>query len=452
MKKILLIDDDVNFLKVYKKILIQRGYDVATLDIPLDTLALLKKENFTLVITDMMMPKINGLELLREIKKEFEEIDVIILTGEGSVESAVTAMKEGAYTYLTKPVNIDELLMEIEKCLYLQSLREENKYLKEKILQGQDEFLGDSIQVKEIKEKIRIAAPTDATILITGESGTGKELAAELVHNNSNRKDKSFIKVNCAALVESVLESELFGHEKGAFTGALTEHKGRFELANTGTLFLDEIGEVSLNMQTKLLRVLQEKEFERVGGMKTIKTNFRLIAATNKDLKKEVEEGRFREDLYYRLNVIPIHLSPLRERTEDIPLLLQYFLKKFSKEMNKNIKAFGSDTEFLLKQYAWPGNVRELKNIVERLVVFTQGTAIIDVQYLPSEIYSKDCAPKSLSTFQEARQKFERSFLKESLNRNGWNISRTAKEIGLARKNLQIKIKQYQLKDVEGAT
>ncbi|MCW7999907.1 hypothetical protein CFK35_18760, partial [Clostridium sp. cpc1] len=372
MTKILLVDDEISFLNIYKKILKKNGYEVVTANNGLEALDIFKKQSFNLIISDMVMPKMDGLQLLKEVNKQ-GTVPMIILTGKGSIELAVKAIKEGAYTFLSKPVNIDEFLIEIEKCLNHQNLRDENQYLKEQILEGQNEFLGETESIKDIKERINIVAKTDSTVLIRGESGTGKELVAELIHKNSLRKGKPFIKVNCAALSENVLESELFGHEKGAFTGALYERKGRFELANKGTIFLDEIGDISLDMQTKLLRVIQEKEFERVGSSKTIKTDFRLIAATNRNLEKEIEKGNFREDLYYRINVIPICVPPLRERKGDITLLFNYFIGKFSKEMRKDISNISQKAKELLISYNWPGNVRELRNICERLVVFTQG-------------------------------------------------------------------------------
>lgn len=445
MTKILLVDDEISFLNVYKKILKNNGYEVVTANNGLEALDIFKKQSFNLIISDMVMPKMDGLQLLKEVNKQ-GTVPVIILTGKGSIELAVKAMKEGAYTFLSKPVNIDEFLIEIEKCLNYQSLRDENQYLKEQILEGQNKFLGESKSIKDIKERINIVAKTDSTVLIRGESGTGKELVAELIHKNSLRKGKPFIKVNCAALSENILESELFGHEKGAFTGALYERKGRFELANKGTIFLDEIGDISLDTQTKLLRVIQEKEFERVGSSKTIKTDFRLIVATNRNLEEEVEKGNFREDLYYRINVIPICVPPLRERKEDIILLFNYFIEKFSKEMRKDISNISQKARKLLMSYKWPGNVRELRNICERLVVFTQGDTI-DESYLPMEFFYKDefFNNKKILDLKEARDNFEKKFIQESLIRNKGNVSKTAEEIGIARKNLYEKINKYGL-------
>lgn len=411
MTKILLVDDEISFLNIYKKILKKNGYEVVTANNGLEALDIFKKQSFNLIISDMVMPKMDGLQLLKEVNKQ-SNIPMIILTGKGSIELAVKAIKEGAYTFLSKPVNIDEFLIEIEKCLNHQRLRDENQYLKEQILEGQNKFLGEAESINDIKKRINIVAKTDSTVLIRGESGTGKELVAELIHKNSLRKGKPFIKVNCAALSENILESELFGHEKGVFTGALYERKGRFELANKGTIFLDEIGDISLDMQTKLLRVIQEKEFERVGSSKTIKTDFRLIAATNRNLEREIEKGNFREDLYYRINVIPICVPPLRERKEDIILLFNYFVGKFSKEMRKDIFNISEKTKELLISYNWPGNVRELKNICERLVVFTQGDTI-DESYLPMEFFNKDESFSNEKTLdlKEARDNFEKKFI-----------------------------------------
>lgn len=445
MNKILLIDDEISFLNIYKKILEKNGYEVITAKNGFEGLNTFKKESFSLVVSDMVMPKMNGLEFLKEIKK-ISNVPVIILTGKGSIESAVEAMKEGAYTYLSKPINIDELLIDVKNCLNYENIIAENKYLKEQILEGQDKFLGNCEEIKDIKKRINVVAPTDSTVLITGESGTGKELVAELIHKNSLRKEKPYIKVNCAALSENILESELFGHVKGAFTGALYERKGRFELANKGTIFLDEIGDISLNTQTKLLRVIQEKEFQRVGSNKTIKTDFRLIAATNKDLEIEVRKGNFREDLYYRINVIPINVPPLRERKEDILIVFSYFIEKFSKEMRKEVSNISETAKEILISYNWPGNVRELKNIAERLVVFAQGKTINE-KYLPEEFFydKQEEFHNEERNLKIARENFESNFIKKALVRNEGNVSRTAKEIGIARKNLYEKINKYDL-------
>jgi DNA-binding NtrC family response regulator len=446
MFNILLVDDDLGFINIHKKILERKDYNVITASSGAEAIEVLKKENISLVITDMVMPKMGGLDLLRNIKKDWKEIPVIVLTGKGSIESAVASMKEGAYTYLTKPVNIDEFLIEVNKCKTYQELKDENIYLKERLVKDKGEFLGESSIINKIRDEIMTVAPTNSTVLITGESGTGKELIAELVYRNSLRKNKSLVKVNCAALSESILESELFGHEKGAFTGAIERRKGRFEIAHQGTLFLDEIGDMSLNMQTKLLRVLQQKEFERVGCTKTIYSDFRLIAATNKDLKKEVKLGNFREDLYYRINVIPIHITPLRERKEDIRILFDYFIEKFSMEMNRNIQSTSKELERILTSYNWPGNVRELKNIAERAVVFAN-EGRIDPNFVKNQLILNCDSSFDEKSLKEAREKFEKNFIIEALIENQWNVSKTAEEIGIARKNLYEKMKRYGLKD-----
>lgn len=446
MFKILLVDDDPSFINIHKKILQRKNYDVITANSGLEAMEILKKEDISLVITDMVMPQMTGLELLRNIKKHWGELPVIVLTGKGTIESAVESMKEGAYTYLTKPVNIDEFLIEVNKCKVYQELKDENTYLKERLIQEKNDFLGNSNIVNNIRNEVMIAAPTNSTILITGESGTGKELIAELIHRNSLRKNKPLIKVNCAALSETILESELFGHEKGAFTGASEKRKGRFETAHQGTLFLDEIGDMSLNMQTKLLRVLQEKEFERVGSSKTIYSDFRLIAATNKNLRKEVKLGNFREDLFYRINVIPVHITPLRERKEDIVILFNYFINKYSVEMNRNIEPIDSKLETILRSYNWPGNVRELKNIAERGVVFAK-EGKIDFNFLRNQLILNHDSSFDEKSLKEARENFERNFIVEALIENQWNVSKTAEEIGIARKNLYEKIKRYDLKE-----
>lgn len=370
-----------------------------------------------------------------------------MLSGKGNIKDAVEAMKLGAYNYLLKPVDIEELLINIKKALNLKNIGEENYiYRNEKSeLFKENRIIGKSDHINEIKSRINAIADVDSTILIMGETGTGKEIVAQEIHYNSKRRNKPLIKVNCAALAKTVLESELFGHERGAFTGAFNLKKGKFELAHGGTIFLDEIGELPIDVQVKLLRVLQEKEFERVGGIKTIKADFRLITATNKDLKKEVEEGRFREDLFYRLNVIPIYLKPLRERKEDILPLAEYFLKKYSKELNRNVKGFDEQALKIINHYDWPGNVRELKNIIERCVVFCKRDKITPEE-IPQEIKSKTSMSESSKPLKKALDEFEKQYIISSLNENNWNIKQTSEKIGIARKNLYEKIRKYRIK------
>ncbi|WP_461614019.1 sigma-54-dependent transcriptional regulator [Clostridium sp. Marseille-QA1073] len=448
LNKILMIDDDESFLKIHCRILQSKGYDVNTAINGEYALTMLKNEPYAVVICDIVMPGIGGIDVLNKIKNEYIDIQVIMLTGEASISGAVEAMTFGAYTYLVKPLNIEEFLLNVERALNFYNLNTENRILKNRIeaMEKKVQLLGNSIEIKEIKRNINIVASTNSTVLITGESGTGKEIVANLLHQNSSCSDGTLVKVNCAALSESILESELFGHERGAFTGAISTKFGRFEMANGGTLFLDEIGEISLKLQSKLLRVLQEKEFERVGGTKIIKANFRLISATNKNLSEEVAKGNFREDLFYRINVVPIHMPPLKDRLEDIPILLNYFLQYFCSEMRKPFMAFSDKALKILMEYSWPGNVRELRNLVERLVVFSSST-IIHTHDLPKEIKNEEITKikDDKMPFLEAKKIFEKNYITQALKRNNWNISATAKQINIARKNLQLKIKQLDL-------
>lgn len=449
-KHIALIDDDEGFLKVYSHILKSNGYVVKTASNGTDGIQLVKTYNFPLVIMDMVMPGLDGLEVLKAIKELDNQSQIIILTAEGSITNAVEAMRYGAYTYVTKPINIEELLLLIERAYQFYLMSEENKSLKDRIkeIEGKELLLGNSQAIMNIKDTIQNLVSTTATVLITGESGTGKEIVANLIHYNSERAKGPFIKVNCAALSENLLESELFGHEKGAFTGAISTKRGRFELADIGSIFLDEIGELSLNIQSKLLRILQEKEFERVGGTISIKTDFRLIVATNKNLREEVKKGNFREDLFYRISVVPIHIPPLRERCEDIQLLLEHFLEVYKKEMLCKDVSFNEEVIQLLQHYKWPGNVRELKNIVERLLVFVRNRPI-EIRDLPEETKRKsNSSENNPRTLQQAKKLFEKDYILKVLKRNGGNITLTAKEIGIARKNLQIKMKEHGLRDV----
>lgn len=449
MNKILMIDDDKNFLKVYSEILQESGYEVVTAASGPDGIAKFRKEFFSIVILDILMPEMNGIEVLKKIKEEYPSMIVLMLTGEGSIESAVESMELGAYTYMQKPVDIENLLYNVKRAMELYKLNSENLHLKNRIelSGGEFELIGSSESIANIMNQIKKVAPTYSTVLITGESGTGKEIVANLLHRFSLNKDGPLIKVNCSALSESLLESELFGHEKGAFTGAVSTKQGRFELARGGTLFLDEIGEISSKLQVKLLRVLQDKEFERVGGTNTIHSEFRLICATNKNLVDEIEKGNFREDLYYRINVIPLETVPLRERREDIPVLLRHFIAYYCNEMNKPYVDIKDTAMEALMQYDWNGNVRELKNLAERLVVFSSGDPI-SLSMLPEEIRMKDSWEKDIFSmdFREAKWAFERKYLNSVLTKYNWNISKTADKIGIARKNLQLKIKQYDLK------
>jgi two-component system nitrogen regulation response regulator NtrX len=394
------------------------------------------------------MPGRDGLEVLGELRSSRPELPVVMMSGHGTIETAVRATKLGAYDFIEKPLSYDKLLLCVSRTLEAAQLERENRRLRE-ALRGSSEIVGESAVMRELKQQIALAAPTDGWVLITGENGTGKELVARQIHLQSKRADKPFVEVNCAAIPEELIESELFGHEKGAFTGAIQRKRGKFELADSGTIFLDEIGDMSLMTQAKILRMLQEHRFERVGGTETLEVEVRVLAATNKDLAKEMSEGRFREDLYYRLNVIPFHVSPLRERPEDIPLLVERFLDRFSAAGAR--KTISPRALERLMAYSWPGNVRELQNIVERLVLMTPEVHI-DVDHLPAHIVTpgRERVPRlgGADRLAEARASFEREFLIEKLRANGWNISRTAEVVGLARESLSRKLRSLGV-DVE---
>lgn len=447
--QLLIVDDDKELLKIYEKIFKMNHFNVLTASDSPAALELVKKRQIGVIVSDIIMPKMDGMVLLHKIREINPSIQVIMLTAEGSISGAVEAVRAGAFTYLLKPADINELIFNVQRAFELYSIKDENIILKQQMLEksGRKLLVGNSRKIEEIRSKINTIAKTDTTVLITGESGTGKEILANMVHYQSNRADKPFVRVNCAALTESLLESELFGHEKGAFTGADKTHRGKFEIANNGTILLDEIGELSMNTQAKLLRVLQEREFERVGGSGTLKINFRLIASTNKDLKREVEMGSFRNDLYYRINVMPIRLPPLRERKEDIAVLANYFISELSKEMNKKISPLSQEAIEIFRGYDWPGNVRELRNIVERLVVMSH-TSEINLSDIPEELKINGrvkILPKAGASLIESRKEFERQFILDALSRNHQNVGRTAEDISIAKKNLYKKIKEYQI-------
>jgi two-component system response regulator HydG len=391
--KILLVEDDAENRLAMSKILQGAGYDVAEKDNGQDALDYINAKAVDIVVTDMRLPVVDGVELLKRTKAKDHEIEVVLMTGYGTVETAVESIREGAYDFITKPIRKAQLLRTIEKAAEKQYLSRENRVLRAQIAANDSKHLiYVSPQMRDIARMLEQVAPSTATVLITGESGTGKEVVADTIHAASPRRLKPIVKVSCAAIPDTLLESELFGYEKGAFTGANARKEGRFELANGGTLFLDEIAELSPSIQVKLLRVLQDGKFERLGGTRTIDTDVRIITATNKDLQREVAEKRFREDLFYRLNVINIHIPPLRQRKEDIPLLAIYFLKRYSERNHKAVEKFAEDAMLALTSYDWPGNVRELENAVERAVVFTNGTAV-----------ALSALPQGVSAFAESR-------------------------------------------------
>ncbi len=393
MPRIAIIDDDETVRDVLTSYLTEKGYDVLSSDKGDRGLELLLTERFDAALVDLVMPGIGGMDILKELISRKIRLPVIIITAYGTIQNAVESMKLGAFDYVTKPFNLEEIGIVIERALELSRLERENLLLK-KQLRGRYNFsglIGDSIKMQRVYELIEKVADTDSTILITRESGTGKELVARTIHYNSSRAEGPFVPLNCAAIPRDLLETELFGHEKGAFTGAISTRIGRFELANNGTLFLDEIGELDPSLQVKLLRVIQEREFERVGGVKTIKVDVRIIAATNRNLEEAVAEGKFREDLYWRLNVIPIHLPPLRERREDIPLLVDYFIKKFHRKRKGKALIIPPEVMSVIIKYEWPGNVRELENLIERLSVLVTDETV-KIQDLPERFIKKSPA------------------------------------------------------------
>jgi two-component system, NtrC family, nitrogen regulation response regulator NtrX len=448
MKTILIVDDEESIRESLDGILQDEGFRTLFARDGEEGLAMLRDETPDLVLLDIWMPGIDGLEVLRRIKANYPEQQVVMMSGHGSIETAVRATKIGAFDFIEKPLSLEKVLLTIQNSLKVGQLVEENRSLRAKICKD-DEMIGESPAIRELKAQIAIAAPTSGWVLITGENGTGKELVARAVHAYSQRREKPFIEVNCAAIPEDLIESELFGHEKGAFTGATIQRKGKFDLSHEGTLFLDEIGDMSLKTQAKVLRILQERKFERVGGNRTIEVDVRVIAATNKDLEEEIQKGNFREDLYYRLNVLPFHVPPLRERREDIPALTSHFLKHFCSKESRETKSLSPEAEEILLSYPWPGNVRELKNIIERLVIMTPDNLITERQ-LPASLRTRKSPLRAVataadpsSTYREAREEFEREYLIQKLEENDWNISRTAEVIEVERSNLHRKIKSY---------
>lgn len=444
VENILIVDDEPLVRNFLNEVLKREGYRI---DMAVDGESALKKVEknyYDVIITDVRMPGINGLALLEKIKDLSPSTAVIVITAYGSIENAVEAMKVGAYDYLTKPIVPEQIKIVIQKVCKYRNLIEENRYLRSEInrFYGSYELIGKSPAMRNIYRLINKAAPAKSTVLIYGETGTGKELVARAIHYTSPRKDKPFIKLNCAALPEDLLESELFGYEKGAFTGATEKKEGRFELAHKGTLLLDEISETSHNFQTKLLRVLQEEEFERVGGTKTIKVDVRIIATTNRDLKKAVEKGKLREDLYYRLNVIPIYLPPLRERKEDIPLLANYFLKKYNHQNGRKIKGFSTDCMELMTKYHWPGNVRELENAIQRALIMSEGEFITPADL--SLIISSN-STDNIRIGEMSLEELEKKVIINTLKKVKGNRTKAAEILGISVKTIRNKIKKYHI-------
>lgn len=456
-KTILVVDDEEDIRDSLKGILKDEGFAVELATNGSEALDRVETAMPDLILLDIWMEGTEqGLDVLAGLKKKYPVLPVVMISGHGTIETAVTATKLGAYDYIEKPLSYDKILLVIENCLNYQLLAEENLLLKRQAAK-RFHLTGSSNVMKDLKKQIETVASTNAWVMITGENGTGKELVAHTIHRLSNRADRPMVEVNCAAIPEELIESELFGHERGSFTGADSHRRGRFDLANHGTLFLDEIGDMSLKTQSKILRILDEQRFERVGGDKTIQVDVRVIVATNKDLREEIRKGTFREDLYYRLNVIPIHVPPLRDRKEDISLLVQDFLEEFSRENNSEPKRITDETMSALLAHDWPGNVRELKNLVERLVIMSPGARIefssllggfepITSQFTASPSF------KTAPTLREARNMAEKEYISAKLAKNKGNISQTAEEIDIDRTSLHKKIKALGINEANDDT
>ena len=445
--KLLVVDDDAGHRSMLLTLLADWGYRLESAQDGETSVALCRAQPFDLVLMDVRMTGISGIEALKEIKLRQPDLPILIMTAYSDVKTAVEAIKSGAYDYLTKPLDFDDLRQALERALDHAGLRHENKALRETLSTSLDTggIISRSPAMRQLMQNLAAIAPSEATVLITGESGTGKELIARAIHNNSSRRKEPFVAVNCAALTESLLESELFGHERGAFTGAEGRRKGRFQSANKGTIFLDEIGEISAAMQSRLLRVLQEREIQPVGSDQTIKIDVRILGATHRDLARDVDQGRFRQDLYYRLNVVTLHLPPLRERPDDIPLLAGHFLKKFAEKNRKQVKTFTPEAMHRLNAHAWPGNVRELENAVERAVVLLAGE-YVDARDLPPALLSGQAAgdtpgavPSGLTL-----EEMERQVIVAALAAADGNKSEAARRLGITRKTLHAKLRKYE--------
>jgi DNA-binding NtrC family response regulator len=454
MEKILIVDDDPEILNVIADILREAGYEVDKAEDGRKAIRCVEDDFYDLVITDLNLPQVDGMKVLQYVVDQSPETMCVILTGYGTIKGSVEAIKMGAFDYITKPVKSDEILIVVEKALKFRQLERENTLLKQQLRKKYrfENFVGDSGPIQKVFELIERVADTDSTVLITGESGTGKELIAKAIHYNSHRQDNPMVVINCGAIPEELLESELFGHEKGAFTGAHKMRVGRFELANGGTIFLDEIGDMSPNLQVKLLRVLQEQKFERVGGTRTLEIDVRILAATNKNLISAVNRGRFRQDLFYRLNVIPIRVPPLRHRKPDIPLLLDFFIKKFNKQNRKRITGFSQEGLDCLMEYRWPGNVRELENLVERLIILSNGDQI-ELEDVPDSIKGKPSnvesievkIPKDGIVFDQAVEEYEKKLILQALAETNWVKTKAAKLLNINRTTLIEKMKKKNL-------
>jgi len=434
------VDDEESIRIMLKRVLSGEQYEIKEAINGLEALEKITREKYSAILLDLKMPQMNGLQVISKIKEMDINTPIIMMSAYGTIPDAVEAMKIGAVDYIVKPFDLDELKMILDRMIRQDEMENENQYYKEEEDKrfNFEEIISQSQAMQEVLKMIKQVAPLPTTVMITGESGTGKELIARAIHKNSPREGKPFVVANCVAFSSNVLESELFGHEKGAFTGASTRRMGRFEIAHGGTIFLDEIGEINLMTQAKLLRVVQEKEFERVGSSTSIKVDARIVAATNKDIKKEVEEHHFREDLYYRLNIFHIHIPPLRERKEDVPLLVQHFIEKYNRILNKRIPCLSKEAIGLLMDYSYPGNVRELENIIERAMIMCNGE-MIDKDFL--FFFEQKNINQKNGTIKE----MEKEMIKKYLIQNHGNRTKTALNLGISRRNLQLKIKEYKI-------
>jgi two-component system response regulator AtoC len=465
-KQVLIVDDEPNLRKILSAQLTRDGYDVLTAEDGEQGLALLKEHHIDLVVTDLKMPKVDGMTLLKTALEEDPELPIVLVTAHGTIDTAVEALKSGAFDFVTKPFDKDEVRQIVAKALKTRELRGADATSTPSSRGARFGIIGSSPGIAELYSILERVADTPTTALITGESGTGKELVARALHEHSSRKEKPFIKVNCAAIPKELIESELFGYERGAFTGAVASKPGRFELANGGTLFLDEIGEIPIEMQVKLLRALQESEFERVGGIKTIRVDVRLVAATNRDLKKLIAAGNFREDLFYRLNVVPIRLPALRERTSDIPLLVEHFLVKFNERLRKKVEGVDREAMDLLVSYPWPGNIRELENVIERSVLFCDTNtltandlspevrgiaALSNVPVTDADLQAALASEGGLKEHVKvAMSRLERELVSRALSQTNANVTHAARLLKISRKGLQLKMKELGLREGAG--
>jgi len=459
VRSVLIVDDEVGTRESLKLIL-KKDYDVLLAKDAEEAFLQIKEQTPDVILLDIILPDQDGLRVLEKIKKNDSDSIIIMITATKTVKTAVEAMKLGAFDYITKPFDVDELRLIVSRALSTQALQKEVQYLREEVDRsfGFGDLIGKSKAMREIFSLVRQVADSKSTILVMGESGTGKELVSRAIHFHSNRKTQPFVTINCAAIPETLIESELFGHERGAFTHAIEKKLGRFEIAHQGTLFLDEIGELSLTTQAKILRFLQEREFNRVGGSKTIKVDVRLITATNKDPNQLIKQGRFREDLYYRINVVPIVLPPLRDRREDIPLLLDHFIQKFNSENNKHVKGVSEESLAVLMDYDWPGNVRELENLIERAVTLTSNGYIqpnelpLSLIHLPEFESIKESVLGGRISLVEGEEKFEREIIQDALKKANYVQSHAADMLGISRRILKYKmdklgISQFQERD-----